>query len=104
MTRPTAAEAIEEKSTSHDFKRAIHSLPMGLTEKAIAAAPRIRFQSATINGRPVSVYVQLQHLLNATGHPELDLPHPFGQDIRKVSPSFTFYSQKRLNRTAQGGG
>ncbi|MDX6614709.1 MAG: periplasmic protein TonB [Blastocatellia bacterium] len=41
--------------------RAIHPLPMGLTENAIAAARRIRFRPATRNGRPVSVYVQLEY-------------------------------------------
>jgi len=41
--------------------RALHTLPMGLTENAIAAARRIRFRPATRNGRPVSVYVQLEY-------------------------------------------
>jgi len=44
--------------------RAIQPLPMGLTEKAIAAARRIRFLPATRNGHPVSVYVQLEYSFN----------------------------------------
>lgn len=44
--------------------RAISPLPMGLTENAIAAARRIRFRPATKNGRPVSVYVQLEYNFN----------------------------------------
>ncbi|MEO8433542.1 MAG: energy transducer TonB [Pyrinomonadaceae bacterium] len=44
--------------------RAVHRLPMGLTERAIAAARQIRFLPATRNGRPVSVYVQLEYSFN----------------------------------------
>jgi len=44
--------------------RAISPLPMGLTEKAIAAARKIRFLPATRNGHPVSVYVQLEYSFN----------------------------------------
>lgn len=44
--------------------RALNPLPMGLTENAIAAARRIRFRPATKNGRPVSVYVQLEYNFN----------------------------------------
>ncbi len=44
--------------------RAIHSLPLGLTEKAIAAARQIRFLPATKDGHPVSVYMQLEYNFN----------------------------------------
>ena len=44
--------------------RAVQSLPFGLTEKAIAAARQIRFWPATKDGRPVSVYMQLEYNFN----------------------------------------
>jgi TonB family protein len=44
--------------------RAIHPLPFGLTEKAIAAARMIRFRPATRAGRPVNVYMQLEYNFN----------------------------------------
>jgi TonB family protein len=44
--------------------RAIHALPFGLTEKAIAAARQIRFRPATKDGRPVNVYMQLEYNFN----------------------------------------
>lgn len=44
--------------------RAIHALPFGLTEKAIAAARLIRFRPATKDGRPVNVYMQLEYNFN----------------------------------------
>lgn len=44
--------------------RPIHTLPDGLTEKAIAAARQIRFLPATIDGRPVSMYMQLEYNFN----------------------------------------
>ena len=44
--------------------RAVHSLPFGLTEKAIAAARQIRFLPATKGSRPVSVYMQLEYNFN----------------------------------------
>ncbi len=40
---------------------AIKGLPDGLTEAAIAAARKIKFLPATKNGRPVSMYVQLEY-------------------------------------------
>ncbi|HVS80179.1 MAG TPA: TonB family protein [Pyrinomonadaceae bacterium] len=43
---------------------AISKLPDGLTEKAIAAARQIRFVPATKDGRPVSMYVQLEYNFN----------------------------------------
>jgi TonB family protein len=44
--------------------RALHSLPFGLTERAIAAARLIRFRPATKDGRPVNVYMQLEYNFN----------------------------------------
>lgn len=44
--------------------RAIRFLPDGLTEKAIAAARQIRFLPAMRDGRPVSVYMQLEYNFN----------------------------------------
>ncbi len=44
--------------------RAVSGLPFGLTERAIAAARQIRFQPATKNGRPVSMYIQLEYNFN----------------------------------------
>src|SRR5688572_25358355 len=44
--------------------RALNTLPFGLTERAIAAARQIRFVPATKNGRPVSVYMQLEYNFN----------------------------------------
>jgi len=44
--------------------RAIHALPFGLTERAIAAARQIRFRPATRNGRPVNVFMQLEYNFN----------------------------------------
>jgi protein TonB len=44
--------------------RAIHALPFGLTERAIAAARQIRFRPAIRDGRPVNVYMQLEYNFN----------------------------------------
>ena len=44
--------------------RALNTLPFGLTERAIAAARQIRFVPAMKNGRPVSVYMQLEYNFN----------------------------------------
>ncbi|NOT62484.1 MAG: energy transducer TonB, partial [Acidobacteria bacterium] len=44
--------------------RVVRGLPDGLTEKAIEAAQRIRFQPATKNGAPVSVRGQLEFSFN----------------------------------------
>jgi periplasmic protein TonB len=44
--------------------RALHTLPFGLTEKAIAAARQIKFVPAMKGGRPVSVYMQLEYNFN----------------------------------------
>jgi TonB family protein len=44
--------------------RAVHTLPFGLTERAIAAAREIKFQPAIKGGRPVSVYMQLEYNFN----------------------------------------
>ena len=44
--------------------KALSTLPDGLTERAIEAARRIRFEPALINGRPVSMYIQLEYNFN----------------------------------------
>jgi protein TonB len=44
--------------------RAMHSLPFGLTERAIAAARQIRFEPAMRDGRAVSVSMQLEYNFN----------------------------------------
>ena len=44
--------------------RAVHSLPFGLTERAIAAARQIKFVPAVRGGRPVSVFMQLEYNFN----------------------------------------
>lgn len=44
--------------------RAVHTLPFGLTERAIAAARQIRFVPAIKGGRPVSVFMQLEYNFN----------------------------------------
>jgi hypothetical protein len=44
--------------------RAVHTLPFGLTERAIAAARQIKFVPAVRGGRPVSVFMQLEYNFN----------------------------------------
>lgn len=44
--------------------QALHQLPFGLTERAIAAARQIKFVPAMKGGRPVSVYMQLEYNFN----------------------------------------
>ena len=44
--------------------RAVHPLPYGLTERAIAAARQIKFVPAVRGGRPVSVFMQLEYNFN----------------------------------------
>ncbi len=44
--------------------RAVSGLPYGLTERAIAAARQIKFSPATKDGRPVSMYIQLEYNFN----------------------------------------
>lgn len=43
---------------------AVNRLPNGLTERCIEAARLIRFQPATLNGRPVSQFVTLEYNFN----------------------------------------
>ncbi len=43
---------------------AVSGLPYGLTERAIAAARQIKFVPATKDGRPVSMYIQLEYNFN----------------------------------------
>jgi len=44
--------------------RAVHTLPFGLTERAIAAARQIQFVPAVKGGQPVSVSMQLEYNFN----------------------------------------
>ena len=44
--------------------QAVSSLPNGLTERAIAAARQIKFVPATKDGRPVSMWMELQYNFN----------------------------------------
>lgn len=44
--------------------RALNMLPFGLTERAIAAARQIKFVPAMKDGRPVSVFMQLEYNFN----------------------------------------
>jgi TonB family protein len=44
--------------------RAVQTLPFGLTERAIAAARQIRFRPATLDGRAVNVWMQLEYNFN----------------------------------------
>jgi TonB family protein len=44
--------------------RAVSGLPYGLTERAIAAARQIKFVPATKDGRPVSMWMQLEYNFN----------------------------------------
>ena len=44
--------------------RAVHTLPFGLTERAIAAARQIKFVPAVKGGQPVSVFMQLEYNFN----------------------------------------
>jgi len=43
---------------------AVRTLPHGLTERAIAAARQIKFVPAVKDGRPVSVFMQLEYNFN----------------------------------------
>ncbi|MFN2510969.1 MAG: energy transducer TonB [Pyrinomonadaceae bacterium] len=42
----------------------VSGLPDGLTEQALRAARRIKFVPATIDGRPVSMFIQLEYNFN----------------------------------------
>jgi len=42
----------------------VEALPYGLTERAIAAAKKIKFVPATRDGKPVSMWMQLEYNFN----------------------------------------
>jgi hypothetical protein len=42
----------------------LSGLPGGLTERAVEAARRIKFFPATKDGRPVSMFIQLEYNFN----------------------------------------
>lgn len=41
--------------------RTVSGLPYGLTERAVEAAKKIKFRPATVEGRPVSQYIQIEY-------------------------------------------
>lgn len=53
---------------------AIRLLPDGLTEKALEAARRIRFQPATVDGRPVSQFLTVEYGFDIDRRPIPRLP------------------------------
>jgi hypothetical protein len=42
----------------------LYGLPDGLTWQAVRAAKQIKFIPATVNGRPVSMFMQLEYNFN----------------------------------------
>lgn len=42
----------------------VNGLPYGLTERAVSAAKLIKFVPATIDGRPVSIFMQVEYYFN----------------------------------------
>ncbi len=44
--------------------RVVSGLPYGLTERALAAARKIKFVPATKDGHPVSQYIQIEYNFN----------------------------------------
>ena len=42
----------------------IQALPAGLTERAVEAAKKIKFVPATLDGKPVSMLMQLEYNFN----------------------------------------
>ncbi|HJP94890.1 MAG TPA: energy transducer TonB [Pyrinomonadaceae bacterium] len=64
ITGTVVLRVVFSSSGEVDQIRAIRTLPYGLTERAIAAARQIRFVPAMKNGRPVSVFMQLEYNFN----------------------------------------
>jgi TonB family protein len=64
ITGTVVLRVIFSSSGEVDQIRALRTLPFGLTERAIAAARQIRFVPAMKNGRPVSVFMQLEYNFN----------------------------------------
>ena len=64
ITGTVVLRVVFSSSGDVDQIRAVRTLPFGLTERAIAAARQIRFVPAMKNGRPVSVFMQLEYNFN----------------------------------------
>jgi protein TonB len=61
ITGTVTLKAIFSKTGEVIQIRAVHTLPFGLTERAIAAARQIKFIPAMKGGQPVSVFMQLEY-------------------------------------------
>jgi len=64
ITGTVVLRAVFSSSGSVTNIHAVSGLPDGLTERAIAAARQIRFVPATKDGRPVSMWMELQYNFN----------------------------------------
>ncbi len=64
ITGTVVLRAVFSSSGSVTNIHAVSGLPDGLTERAIAAAKQIRFTPATKDGRPVSMWMELQYNFN----------------------------------------
>src|SRR6185369_7996105 len=64
ITGTVILRAVFSSSGSVTNIHAVSGLPDGLTERAIAAAKQIRFSPATKDGRPVSMWMQLEYNFN----------------------------------------
>ena len=64
ITGTVVLRAVFSSAGSVTNIHAVSGLPDGLTERAIAAAKQIRFVPATKDGRPVSMWMELQYNFN----------------------------------------
>lgn len=64
ITGTVVLRAVFSSSGSVQNIHAVSGLPDGLTERAISAAKQIRFVPATKDGRPVSMWMELQYNFN----------------------------------------
>ena len=64
ITGTVVLRAVFSSSGTVTNIHAVSGLPDGLTERAIAAAKQIRFVPATKDGRPVSMWMELQYNFN----------------------------------------
>ena len=64
VTGTVTLQMVFSSSGSVTSIRTISGLPHGLTEKAIAAAQRIKFAPAIKDGRPVSQYIRVEYNFN----------------------------------------
>jgi TonB family protein len=81
--------------------KVIHGLPDGLTENAIEAAKKIRFQPAMKDGRPISVRGTLEFPFYLYGPPPIKLLSPddgavFSHYPRKVTLQWERYTTAKL--------